>query len=221
MNDKPSHDRLSGFDPAVQRSRHGGRSKAMLQVFKFAFLAIAVVLAVITFTWSSFIEEDFTDAIEDVAVDVAVRDELLSPRFNSEDEQGQPYVIEAKRAVRKEDHLVSLEEPIGRITFDTGRWFKARAQRGVYDQDKKTLVLKGAVYLSDSLGYALETQQIHVDLKRNIAKAPVAVQGQGPAGHLRAGGITFFIEEGRVTFKGPVEMRVFADKAQDTLGGVE
>lgn len=221
MDHEDIETRLAGLaeDAHVsRRSRKNGRSKVMIRYVKAIFLLLAVVLAVLTFTWDHFARDDIVQSMDASAVDSVMKNELVAPRYDSVDAQGQAYTVTAKRAVRGDDEAVTLDQPTGDIHLDTGRLLSARAAEGVYDQGSKTLILKDGVELYDSGGYRLLTEGVTIDLGHNIARTDQPVRGQGPAGEIEADGVTFDLDGAVLNFSGRVRMRIYPDHIDESVG---
>lgn len=212
------HNRLEGLE-APQRAVER-KSGGWVQSFKLILIIVTVVLAVITFTWSSFEKEDFVQVPAEDIVRAVQKNELLEPRFDSVDDKGQPFTITAARAVRGEGDLIVLDEPAGDIQLEGGRWLSARALQGLYNQDRQRLVLRDQVRVFDNEGYTLESEHMAVHLDENIVLAESDVYGQGPAGTLQAKGLYSNINEGLLSFTGPARLVLFSRNSDDGLGGL-
>jgi lipopolysaccharide export system protein LptC len=136
------------------------------------------------------------------------QNELINPRFESQDSQSQPYTVTAARAVQSSANpdIVFLEKPVGDINLSDGAWIAAEAQKGAFDQKAQTLVLEGAVKLFHDKGYEMKTEKLLVDMAARTAFSDVAVAGQGPAGTLVATGLKADNMKGQVIFTGPVTL---------------
>lgn len=220
MDTNPSENRLADFEDRP-RARHSGRKMAMfMQYFKIVLIVVGVVLAVITFTWTSFTQDDFLQVPTEDIVRAVQKNELLEARFDSVDDKGQPFTITAERAVRGDGETIILDEPSGDIELTSGRWLSARAEQGFYNQDKQRLVLRDAVQIFDSEGYTVESQHMAIHLDENIVLSESDVYGQGPAGTIHSTGLYSNIDNGLLSFTGPARLVLFTHDAGAGLGGL-
>lgn len=136
------------------------------------------------------------------------KNELVNPRFQSTDENSQPFSITAKRAVQsaRDPSVVLLEDPTADITLKNGTWLAAEAQRGAYRQNADRLLLQGKVKLFHDQGYEMQTEKLLVNLKSREAWSDEPVYGQGPAGTLQASGMQAMADADQLIFTGPVKL---------------
>ena len=223
MADDPSTtERLADFsehDAPVRRVQ-GRKSAAFMQFFKYFLILVCAALAVVTFTWSSFTKEDIVQIPAKDIVRAIQKNEFVEPRFDSEDDKGQPYTITAQRAVRGEGDVVILDDPTGDITLNSGRWVSTRAVKGMYNQEQKRLVLRDDVQIYDSEGYTLEGQHMAIHLDEKIVLSESDVYGQGPAGTIQSKGLYLNIDNGVLSFTGPARLVLFSRDAAKGLGGL-
>jgi lipopolysaccharide export system protein LptC len=113
---------------------------------------------------------------------------VTSPRIEGATAEGEPFVVEAKRAtpdgpdpsqVDLEQVRAAVDRPERRITL--------QAARGSLRPRDQTLSLQGEVRLETSDGYRVETDAISADLENGEARAPGPVRAEGPQGVIEAG----------------------------------
>jgi lipopolysaccharide export system protein LptC len=136
------------------------------------------------------------------------QNELINPRFESQDSKAQPYTITAARAVQSSANpdIVFLEKPVGDINLSDGAWLATEAVKGAFDQKAQTLSLEGHVKLFHDKGYEMVTEKLLVDMAARTAFSDTTINGQGPAGTLAATGIKADTAKGTVVFTGPVTL---------------
>ncbi len=136
------------------------------------------------------------------------QNELINPRFESQDSKAQPYTITAARAVQSSANpdIVFLEKPVGDINLSDGAWIAAEAVKGAFDQKAQTLNLEGHVKLFHDKGYEMVTEKLLVDMAARTAVSDMDVAAQGPAGTLAASGVKADTTKGTVVFTGPVTL---------------
>ncbi len=118
--------------------------------------------------------------------------QVMKPEFTGRDEQGRPYQITASRVLqdvqvaKTQTGIMHLENPTAKMTLDntTREIVTLKAARGVYDPQKQTLTLDDNVVLTHSDGYALNMNDLFVDLVKGLSSTQRRVSGVGPMGSL-------------------------------------
>ena len=113
---------------------------------------------------------------------------MIKPRLTGINEEGDPYVVTADRAVQdrgsaKRARLVNVEAD---VTLKEGSWVGAMAPYGVLDAAARTLVLTGAVAIYSDKGDEAHTTAANIDMRSGMIEGDRAVSGQGPSGTFRA-----------------------------------
>lgn len=134
--------------------------------------------------------------------------ELANPRFESRDEDNQPYTVTAERAFQKRGDINSifLENPVADISLKTGDWLALEALRGTYKQDEQTIQLFEDVKIFYDQGYAFDLEDMFIDIKAQTAESDHPVTGQGPLGTLEAAGMELDAQSKTIIFQGPAKM---------------
>lgn len=136
------------------------------------------------------------------------RIELVRPRYEGVDAQGNPYTISADRASREggNDNLISLENPLADLSLKDSGWLAVKARHGLFDREQAHLVLEKDVTLFHDQGYELNAQRVEVDIKSGRAISDLPVQAQGAAGNLQAAGMDISNNGLLVVFSGPAHL---------------
>lgn len=152
-----------------------------------------------------FVEDDSSGMHSEQDI---VKNELLNPTFESMDKKQQSYKITADRAVQGEKNkdLIMLERPVGSMSMNNGVVIKVRADAGAYRQDTERFFLRGGVHVEHSGGYALKTQEAHIDLGKDFAWSDFDVEAVGPDISIDAKGVRANGETGEVIFTGPAKL---------------
>lgn len=198
---------LHSFDRKVKIP--GKYYTKLVQSLRLILPLIAISIIGLLMAWPSV--KDTMEPIkqETVLPQTIQKNELINPRFQSEDSKKQPFTITAARAVQSahDSEVVILEKPMADITLNNGTWIAAEAERGAYRQEVERLLLEGHVKLFHDQGYQLETEKLMVNMKTREAWSDVFVHGQGPAGTLSAqGGLLANEGSGILIFQGPVKL---------------
>lgn len=202
--------RLEQLRPQNSRSRHSGPLYSRIVRFlRLALPLIAVGIVGILFAWPSIEKTAEPIAKQSLISQTIGKNELVRPRFESEDSKKQPFTITAKRAVQSSNdpEIIFLEEPAADITLSSGAWIAVQARRGAYRQHDEKLLLENDVKLFHDAGYQMETKKLMMNLKNRTAWSRTPVYGQGPAGTLNAAnGLTAETETEILVFHGPVKL---------------
>ncbi|MBI1326429.1 MAG: LPS export ABC transporter periplasmic protein LptC [Alphaproteobacteria bacterium] len=156
---------------------------------------------------------------KDTAIDAAqTENELANPRFESRDEDNQPYTVTAERAFQKRGDLdnIFLEKPVADITLKTGDWLALKSQTGTYRQNEQKIDLHDNVKIFYDKGYTFDLESMQIDIKNQHAASPDPVTGQGPLGTLEANGMVLDAKSKTITFQGPAKMIFDTDNKNET-----
>lgn len=191
-----------------KRVRVNRRYSFMVRGLRLVLPLVALAIVAIVMAWPNMEDTMAPIPKEDVIPQTAGRNELINPRFESANQNMQPYVITAARAEQALDNqkLVVLEGPIANVTLDTDSLLDAEALMGSYDQQNEVLILDGDVKLRHSNGYTLESTYLRVDLRDRRATTPRPVSVFGPDATLEAAGLSADTVTGKLIFTGPAKM---------------
>ena len=183
-----------------------------VRVMRLALPLAALILLTVLFVDTGVneatiapMEEDEAPMVKDKRI---AKNELLNPKFESMDKENQPYKITADRAIQGEVNkdLIMLERPVGVMDMGAGAQVQVVSDTGAYRQDTERFLLEGAVVMQHSDGYTLNTEEAHIDLKRNFAWSEKDVLGTGPDMVIDAKGVRANGETGEVVFAGPAKL---------------
>ena len=203
-------ERLSRRDRGTQSS--AGYSN-FVRLMRLALPLSAVVIIVFLFIRPG-VEEQVIVPVEEVTKAPDLRDqkisknELLNPKFESTDNKDQPYQIVAERAIQGETNkdLIMLERPVGVMTMKDGMKVTVRSETGAYRQDTERFFLEGNVSLEHGRGYMLQSEEAHIDMKKNFAWSEKDVNGIGPDISIAARGVHANGDTGEIIFSGPAKL---------------
>lgn len=218
MNDTPENSirhnkRLDSLlRTARRRSRVNKTYSRFVRAMRLILPLIAIGIVGLLVSWPR-IEERMdkppAGSMADTAAPQAVgQNELVNPRYESQDDKSQPFTLTATRALQSSDNpdIVFLYSPMGDINLNDGSWIAAEARKGQYNQKEEQLDLSGHVRLFHDSGYELITEKLHIDMRDNRAASDSAVAGQGPAGTLAATGLQAEMASGTLIFTGPAKL---------------
>lgn len=203
-------DRLSAGQTRL-RSVNFGYS-AFIRKMRIILPLAALCIVVVLFSWNFLKTDTAIIKTTEEAKDQAIgRNELINPRFDSVDDKNQPYTITAARAFQGESSksAMFLENPIADIVLKNGNWLAIQSNKGTYDQAAQTLALNEDVMLYHDQGYSLKMAALDIDLRDNTANSDTIIEGQGPAGLLKAQGLYVDSKAQKIIFKGPAQLVIF------------
>lgn len=187
-----------------QSTRHSSIVRRLRLVLPLAAVAIVVVM----FVWSDMDEAVEPVRREEISPQTVGKNELLKPKFQSEDSNRQPYTITADKAFQEAEDLdrVILDKPVADISLKDGSWIAIKASDGEYLQSAQKLTLKGNVRLYHDDGYELNTDTVDLNIKDQTARSSAPVSAQGPAGIIKGSGLEAAGQSGIVIFTGPASL---------------
>jgi lipopolysaccharide export system protein LptC len=195
---------IGGYTDAKSLGKKAARHSSLVRILRLALPLIALAIVVIMLAWGDM--ENTVTAIPkaDIAPESIGRNELLNPRFESEDKDRQPYTITATKAFQESNNLdlIRLQKPVADMNLKDGSWIALEAESGLYDQVKQTLTLEGHVKLFHDDGYELLMERVDLDLNAQTAISTSDVSGHGPLGTIRAKGLRADGTSGTLTFTG-------------------
>lgn len=168
--------------------------------------ALAIVALVIA--WPKMEDNMAPVRKEEILPQTVGRNELINPRFESEDSDAQPFTVTAISATQdsNDQTLILLNKPKADIKLNSGHWIAGEADQGEYRQEQKNLTLTGNVRLTQDEGYMMETASLFVDMNTRTVRTSDAVRGSGPAGTLQATGMQGDGVSGVLVFTGPATL---------------
>lgn len=204
-----SENRLSEIDFHAPKAKINRRYTHFIKAMRVILPLSALALTVVVVTWSEtdnkIIAVDERSLIPDT--DLA-KNELLNPKFESVDQDLNPFTVTASRALQNQENanLLKLENPNGNMTLKDGQSLLINALNGTYEQEEEKLFLEQDVQLKHQSGYTLTTQELRVDLKNGQAFSDKDVEITGVDGHIKAKGLKGDTNTEILIFKGPATL---------------
>ncbi len=219
------HQPMAGIDQLVRRdgldtdnqnlsNRHSILVRRMRLLLPVAALCIIGVTMAVSGHETSLIPVPR----EQVIPQTASRNELVNPKFQSEDSNNHSYTITADRATQNAADMnsVHLEKPIANMELGNSSHVEINAQGGTYNQQAGNLDLKGAVEIHHDTGYELKTDSMNIDVAKKIMTSSSSVTGHGPAADITAAGMNADGNQKIVTFVGPAKLILRLNQAPQT-----
>lgn len=193
--------------------KHSARVRRLRLLFPIAALAVIVVLM----TWKSDNAPLTAVPREEISPQTVSQNELIKPKFQSEDENGQPYTITADKATQNAENmdLLLLQQPVADIALKSGDTISLKAANGLYSQGKKDLDLDGQVEIHHDSGYEIKTQKMKIDVQGQIITSDTPVIGSGPEADISASGLNVNGNSKVLIFNGPAKLTLHKAPATD------
>jgi lipopolysaccharide export system protein LptC len=184
--------------------RHSSIVRSMRLLLPIAALAVIVVIM----AWKSDNTPVTAVPREQISPQTVSQNELINPKFQSEDNSGQPYSITADKATQNAEDMntLLLQKPVADMTLKSGGAVKVTATNGQYKQEQKGLTLDGNVTVHHNSGYEIQTEKMNVDVTGQIITSDSPVTGHGPEADISATGLNVNGNSKIVIFNGPAKL---------------
>ena len=135
---------------------------------------------------------------------------MTNARFLGRDSDGHAYVLTALEAARDNADFqrITLTNPTLAMDSEGQKPTRLSADRGVYREDNRILVLNGHVSVRDGQDDTFVTDQAIVDTVNGTVAGKSPVAGEGPSGSIRADSYAIYDRGRRLVFQGKVHSRV-------------
>lgn len=190
--------------------RHSKMVRRMRLIFPVAALAVVVVLM----TWKDDNAPLTAVPREQVSPQTVTQNELVNPKFQSEDTNNQPYTITADKATQNAEDMdtVALQKPVADMTLKSGGWVSLKADNGAYKQSTGNLDLDGQVEVHHDSGYEIRTDKMNINVGGQTIVSDGPVTGHGPAADITANGLQADGNNHTLIFKGPAKLTLHETK---------
>ncbi|WP_114392429.1 LPS export ABC transporter periplasmic protein LptC [Oleisolibacter albus] len=188
-----------------QRLRDAHAHTRLVNLAKVALPALAAATLGLILIWPLFTGGDGSKAGPE-----AGSLEMVGARYVGVDTTARPFEVRAQTVQQTGNggSMVDLGSPEAEITLKGGTWLNLKADRGRYDQTSGRLSLEGNVTLYHDGGYEFSTDQAELDTGKGLVWGNVPVSGQGPMGHVDAGGFRILDDGNTVVFTGRARLHL-------------
>ncbi len=202
-------DRLIRQDEDVHlRATRTRRYSRFVRSLRLTLPIVALAIVVVLMVWSDRDTQIKAIPRADISPQTVTRNELINPKFQSEDTDSQPYTITADKATQSTSNMdnILLDKPVADISLKGGNWLAIKATEGEYNQKSGVLKLDGSVQMNHDTGYELQSDHMNIDVGQQMVTSDVAVTGHGPAAEISAQGLEADGKTDTVIFKGPATL---------------
>ncbi|MFA7276818.1 MAG: LPS export ABC transporter periplasmic protein LptC [Pseudobdellovibrionaceae bacterium] len=199
---------VKSSDEIARHSIKGRRHSTVVRVLRLALPVLAIGVVVVLWNWSEPQAPLAPVPREQISPQSVQSNELVNPKFQSEDARSRPYTITADKATQNTENkdVVVLQNPVADMTLSPENWVALSAQQGEYAQSSGKLHLNGQVEVRHNGGYELSTQSMDIDVTSQVITTDAPVTGHGPAGEISAQGLDAYGAEDKVIFQGPAKL---------------
>ena len=199
----------------VRKTDRASSYSRFVSIMKFLLPSIAFILVSLLLIWPeiNLSKKEFSLKFSSINPANPTQPMMINARFVGTDSKNQPFSITADLAknILLSGSSLELEMPKADIGIKDGTWLAIIANTGIYDQNKKTLKLKGSVNLYHDTGYEFNTESAIIDIENGIASSDSNVTGQGPFGNLIAEGLKISNKGGQFLFSGKSKLIIYPD----------
>ena len=205
--------RLNSLNIGARNQKLGRKYTTFVKLMRYALPLIALGLTVVLATWPEMDDKIIImqkdDLIPNASTDMG-ENELLNPKYQSTDAQGQPILVNATRALQNQENpnLIRLEKPIADIKMKNGSTVNIAAKDGTYEQENEKLFLHNDVKIDHESGYTLTGEELRMDMKTREAFSDKDVTIKGPDATIKAKGLSGNMDDGLLIFNGPATLTI-------------
>ena len=210
---------VRGSDEMEINSKKSKRHTAIVRKMRLILPILALGVVVILMTWQDRNAPVTAVPREQVSPQTISQNELINPKFQSEDTHNQPYTITADKATQNAEDMntVLLQKPVADMTLKSGGWVSLKADNGSYKQEEGNLNVDGQVEIHHDSGYELHTDKMSIDVKGQVITSNTPVTGHGPSADISATGMNANGANDTIIFTGPAKLTLrHADQTPST-----
>lgn len=196
--------------PSPRWARPGSSHDRLVGLLKYGLPALGLLLMILLAVAPFGQKSEISFLLDKNKADKAQeRMRVESARYTGTDDKGQPFEIQANRALQKSssERIVDIEGMSARVGLTQGPLTIA-ADRGRYDLEAQKVGVPGAVRVEDSEGYRLDTSGVTVDLKRKQLVSGGPVSGTTELGAFRANRLSADLGSRTVTLSGGARLKI-------------
>ena len=180
---------------------------SVIRTLRIAIPTLGALLLIIFFLWPSITNIRLPHI--DKAVIKGDRTELINPRYEGKNGDGQRYILTAERAIQTRsdaDHVTLIAPTAAMERTDNTTGSKVMAKSGIYNSKTQYLNLADSVTLTTPQGDVFMTTAADADLKSKIMHGDQPISGDGPRMTVNANGFTYDETNGLLTLAGPAKL---------------
>lgn len=187
----------------------GSRHDTVVRLLKIGLPSLVGILIAFLLLAPLSKRQEVSFILDKNEVDTAPeRMRIEAARYSGKDNKGQPFVIQAQRAIQptSDAPIVDIMGMFARLGLENGP-ATIRADRGRYDIDRQQVFVQGPVQVNGPEGEQLFTRDVVVDLK-NRTVAGGSGSGSGRGGDIAAGQLSGNLRSQQLGLGGGVSGRI-------------
>jgi lipopolysaccharide export system protein LptC len=187
----------------------GSRHDSLVKLLKIGLPAAVGVLAAFLLMAPLAKRQEVSFILDKNEVESAPeRMRIEAARYSGKDDKGQPFVIQANRAIQRssDQPIVDIMGMFARLGLASGP-ATIQARQGRYDLDRQRVQVVGPVRVSGPEGEQLLTRDVLVDLKKRTVTGGAGV-GSAPEGGVEAGSVAGDLRSQQLGLTGGVSGRI-------------
>lgn len=139
----------------------------------------------------------------------AERLKVEAARYSGQDEEGRPFVLNARSAVQQSSAspMLDILNMSAQLELQDGP-AQILADKARFNPDANLVDVLGPVRVNAANGYQLLTSDVRVDLRDRSLQSQGSVRGQMPLGNFSADSLSADLPERRVILQGNARLRI-------------
>ena len=205
--------RARQFRVAARETLHGAQRyskfvRFMKGALPIAALGLAILVLVYVLQPPPVRMQMSFQRLSNVADDLSMQ----NPRLTGADNEGQPFVISAQRAMpeTKGSDRIRLDGIVADFSLRDGKNIHVTAGAGVIDTKSRMLQMSGGIHLASETGYDATTPAALADLKAGTIKGDNGIDANGGFGRITAQRFAMDKTTRQLRFWGNIKMLVNA-----------
>jgi lipopolysaccharide export system protein LptC len=203
---------LAEKDRKVKRgwARPNSSHDRLIRLMKYALPAlVGLVLAFLALVPLEEREEVSFLVDKNKLAQAEERMRIDAPQYRGQDEEGRPFVLDAKTAVQatSSDPIVDINQMSARLQLDEGL-AQITADQARFNPDENMVDVLGQVRVAIADGYQLLTSNVAVDLRDRSLQSQGQVEGRMPLGTFRADRMSADLPERKVVLEGNARLHI-------------
>jgi lipopolysaccharide export system protein LptC len=144
-----------------------------------------------------------------------------NPRLSGTDNDGQPFVISARRAVPDGNGLnhIRMQDIVADFSMKDGTGLHLTAATGLIDTDTRVLQMSGGIHVTSQSGYDVKAPAAVADLRSGTVHGESGIAADGAFGRITAQRFAMNRQSRQLHFWGNIHMLVNPESAQQAQRG--
>lgn len=203
---------LAEQDRRVKRSwaKPGSSHDKLVRILKYGLPVLAGLLLAFLALVPLEERKEVSFLVDKAKIEQAgERLKVEAAQYRGQDEEGRPFVLDARSAIQASsaDPVLEIADMRARLQMSDGP-AEITAGRARFNPDNNQVDVVGAVLITGANGYRLLTSDVMVDLRDRSLQSRGAVEGQIPLGNFSADRLKGDLPERTVVLEGNARLRI-------------